>query len=475
MGFVQDQKRRLESQSPSNNNNNNNKTSLTPSKRTFTSPSLKKKSLIPSITTTTSPNKGPLTSSKKDSMIPAIRSFLSPKKSPVTPSNENSAMPEFKDSITPSPSNGKIKTSLAERFTNPLSESSAKPSNDISINPSNDHSNESSKESPTIHLEDDCNKPLPTPPNDNSNKPLPAPSNEILNPPAITAFQSANGIQTTQDNRNSMTSSELEAPNIEVRRVPSSVKLAAPTPSISNQSQEAAFSEASSSISMPYSVSSTIAKTRTYSSELVANHDDLELEYDTFSGSVASVTDKERTQTLTTLGGNSLPSNLAGSSGQEQYDYSNEGNYNNQDGNRSIDSLTYDTTLESEPQETTLEMIHEKLSQSTSMSFQKAMMSPSVGSELSALNSDETLKSNNDMRSRTRTPSVFSVTKVETGKILTPEVKLDQLSKQFEYLNVKIIKIEKELQFLDEIMPSCASSTVGTGSCKNSADFQKLE
>ncbi|GME71878.1 unnamed protein product [Ambrosiozyma monospora] len=24
-------------------------------------------------------------------------------------------------------------------------------------------------------------------------------------------------------------------------------------------------------------------------------------------------------------------------------------------------------------------------------------------------------------------------------------------------------------------MPSCASSTVGTGSCKNSADFQKLE
>ncbi|GMF07453.1 unnamed protein product [Ambrosiozyma monospora] len=256
-----------------------------------------------------------------------------------------------------------------------------------------------------------------------------------------------------------MTPSEWEAPNIEVRRVPSSVKRVAPAPSISIQSQEAVFSEASSSISMPYSVSSTIAKTRTYSSELVANHDDLELEYDTFSGSVASVTDNERTQTLTTLG-SSLPPNLAGPPAQDQYDYSNDGNYNNQDGNQTIDSLTYDTTLESEPQETTLDMIHEKLSQSTSMSFQKAMMSPSVGSELSALNSSATSKINNDMRSRTRTPSVFSVTKVETGKVLTPESKLDQLTKQFDYLNVKIIKIEKELQFLDEIMPSCASSTV---------------
>ncbi|ODV88135.1 hypothetical protein CANARDRAFT_26295 [[Candida] arabinofermentans NRRL YB-2248] len=222
--------------------------------------------------------------------------------------------------------------------------------------------------------------------------------------------------------------------------------------------------------------STQLTTSRTFSSQLISNYDDLELEYETFSGSPSDLADKPKVEKFEAAPISVTPPVPVSVSvsvtkpikstrlASEPHKYIDS--YVSTEGDslppsKSLESLTCDTTAETEHDST--------LDNNAEQSLDQHVIENQEIPQLNVIknrNKDISVIDLAQIEKYRRSSSHFTATKIASPVI---ESKLEELNKQFDQLALKIHKIGKEIKFLDDIIPPSTSPTAD-----QSIEYQKL-
>ncbi|OWB71802.1 hypothetical protein B5S31_g1496 [[Candida] boidinii] len=194
---------------------------------------------------------------------------------------------------------------------------------------------------------------------------------------------------------------------------------------------------------------------RTYSSDLISNFDDLDLEYETFNGSVTDV--------VTKTGNNNRKDYLS----RSDDDIEDEEVFKTS--NKSLESITRDTTLESNDDSITNDendvsnMTMKENDKSTTQSSSPLKGKKDVLNNNTNVNDSPVI---NDFEKLRKFSPHFTIKK--TSSKIEMDTKVNEMTRQFNDLDHKIFKIERELNFLEDIIPKNISES------RQSIEIKKL-